>query len=420
MNKMKLRIKEPRCQLFLFAVVLRIAFFIVDLLVGSLYVDEAMTTLNAFEIAKNGTDLFGDKMPLYFDTWLIGGQSPVATYFSALSVFVFGQTKFAVRFPVLITNIASLWAFFSFADEVFKEKRERIAFYAISAAAPWFVFSNALLLDCNYCAFFIAFAICFLAKAVNRNATVYYIVSMVFFGMCLYTYMAAAIFIPVLLVTTYLSLMFYKKINAKNVILSVITVLIVSVPFIILGLVTIGVLPKTNVLCFSINNMDYYSRQSSMSVFNRENPIVNAFFASCLLMLDIASPIYEGINKFQFSILFGGVFVIFGIIKFSIKVFKKKQENVLLKSFFFSFLSSGLLYVFSVGEVGATFNMYRYAPLEYTTLLFEGLGIIYAYDIIKKKLNPKAKELLLTAYILLSVAAFGCVYGMAYLPQVNS
>ena len=71
--------------IILISVAVHIAFFVWNLLIGGVYVDEAMTVLNARSLVENQTDIMGEQLPVYFDTWLHGGQSPAATYCVALS-----------------------------------------------------------------------------------------------------------------------------------------------------------------------------------------------------------------------------------------------------------------------------------------------------------------------------------------------
>ncbi|MBP8682152.1 MAG: hypothetical protein KBH79_03705, partial [Clostridia bacterium] len=65
--------------LILLGAVLQVLFFILYLINGDVHVDEAMLVLNARSLAREGTDIFGQRMPVYFDTWLYGGQSSLAT-----------------------------------------------------------------------------------------------------------------------------------------------------------------------------------------------------------------------------------------------------------------------------------------------------------------------------------------------------
>ena len=43
--------------------VLRVIFFISNLIIGGVHIDESMLFANALSVAKNGTDLLGNKMP---------------------------------------------------------------------------------------------------------------------------------------------------------------------------------------------------------------------------------------------------------------------------------------------------------------------------------------------------------------------
>ena len=65
--------------MLLFAFILHIGVFIYFMINTPIHTDEVMTVLNANNLAKSGTDILGEKLPIYFDTWLYGGQSPFAT-----------------------------------------------------------------------------------------------------------------------------------------------------------------------------------------------------------------------------------------------------------------------------------------------------------------------------------------------------
>ena len=75
-------------------------------------IDEAMTVLNANSLAKSGTDILGEKLPIYFDTWLHGGQSPFATYLVAIMIKLFGYSLFVTRVPMFVFSMLGLVAFY--------------------------------------------------------------------------------------------------------------------------------------------------------------------------------------------------------------------------------------------------------------------------------------------------------------------
>ena len=414
---------DVKYRLLLIAVFLRIVFFIVDLFVGVTHVDEAMASINAYEIAKSGNDLLKTHMPLYFDAWLYGGQSPMAIYISAAFVKLLGASRFAVRLPVLIFSLLSLRAYFEFVYNVFNKQRYRVILCAVAAISPWSIFSSAFLLDCNYIAFFILFGLCFLSKAIKEekaaSTTALYAVSMVCFGLCFYCYMASILIVPVLLALIYLQLFLKKRISIKNIFISVIVILIVSIPFIVFGLVTLGVLPKMNFLGFSLTNMQYYSRQNSLSVSEKGMFVKNiATYLLLLFGIDFTI-ISEGIAKFQYSNLFGGIFVALGIGFFLSSLFKKKKFDAVQNAFLLSFLISSLAYCLLVGEADINF-LYRLAPIEFFLLFFEGIGIAELSLRLKNFKKKGTGKKILAVYMAASIALFSGTYAFLYIPQVKN
>ena len=69
-----------------------------------------MLVLNARSLAREGTDIFGQRMPVYFDTWLYGGQSSLATYLAAAFIRLFGNQIWIARLPLALTAFAGLFA----------------------------------------------------------------------------------------------------------------------------------------------------------------------------------------------------------------------------------------------------------------------------------------------------------------------
>ena len=67
-------------------------------------------------MAREGTDIFGQRMPVYFDTWLYGGQSSLATYLAAAFIRLFGNQIWIARLPLALTAFASLFALKGWCD----------------------------------------------------------------------------------------------------------------------------------------------------------------------------------------------------------------------------------------------------------------------------------------------------------------
>ena len=111
MKSIKERFNKTELKLVIAGLILRIIYFTANLIIGGNHIDEVMLTLNGKSLSENLTDICGERLPVYFDTWLIGGQSPLPTYVTALFVKLFGHSLFAIRLPALILGLASFFAF---------------------------------------------------------------------------------------------------------------------------------------------------------------------------------------------------------------------------------------------------------------------------------------------------------------------
>ena len=106
--------------------------------------DEALTAINAKSIAEKGTDIYGTSYPVYFEGWLISGQSAFATYVIALSIKLFGLSFFSIRLPILLATIASLITMFLFANEIFKNKKIALIVLLLLTINPWDILQSRL------------------------------------------------------------------------------------------------------------------------------------------------------------------------------------------------------------------------------------------------------------------------------------
>ena len=202
--------------LVVIGIVLRIIFFISNFIIGDVHIDESMLFANALSIVNNGTDLLGNKFPVYFPTWFIGGQSPLGTYLSAFAVKLFGNSLFVLRLPALIVGCIGLMCSAKLGDLLFLKKEFKYAFVGLSAVSPWMIFSSCYVLDCNYMGYNLIFGILMLAKGQKQNKRLYYVFSMFFFSLCFYSYIASVLIVPVFLAITYLILFVKKRMSISG------------------------------------------------------------------------------------------------------------------------------------------------------------------------------------------------------------
>ena len=405
-NKEKTENTKYRIML-LFAFVLHIGVFIYFMVKKPINIDEAMTVLNANSLAKSSTDILGEKLPIYFDTWLHGGQSPFATYLVAIMIKLFGYSLFVTRVPMFVFSMLGLIAFYKFLKEVIPENETLINIaFCLACISPWHLYSSAFTLDCNFLPHIAMFGMYFLAKGINSTKSKYFVFSMLFFGLGFYCYILSAIIIPVLLAVLFLILLIKKKVSFKNTIISVITIFIVAIPFILQGLVQFGIIENLNFLGFSISKMPYYSRGSELKLNNIFENLGEGIIS--LLFTDIYSFNAKGVNSFNFANSFGSVALLAGVITLILNKTRKRNDfGIFLKAVIISTLVS------SAAVCSLTFYataLYRYNIYNYIFIIISAYGIYSVSKLFKKPRFKEVTSLLVATSLIITTYCFAYYY----------
>lgn len=393
--------------MLLFAFVLHIGIFIYFMVKKPINIDEAMTVLNANSLAKSGTDILGEKLPIYFDTWLHGGQSPFATYLVAIMIKLFGYSLFVTRVPMFVFSMLGLIAFYKFLKEVIPENETLINIaFCLACISPWHLYSSAFTLDCNFLPHIAMFGMYFLAKGINSKKSKYFVFSMLFFGLGFYCYILSAIIIPVLLAVLFLILLIKKKVSFKNTIISVITIFIVAIPFILQGLVQFGIIENLNFLGFSISKMPYYSRGSELKLNSIFENLGEGIIS--LLFTDIYSFNAKGVNSFNFANSFGSVALLAGVIILILNKIRKRNDfGIFLKAVIISILVS------SATVCSLTFYataLYRYNIYNYIFIIISAYGIYSVSKLFKKPRFKEVTSLLVATSLIITTYCFAYYY----------
>ena len=405
-NKEKTENTKYRIML-LFAFILHIGVFIYFMVKKPINIDEAMTVLNANSLAKSGTDILGEKLPIYFDTWLHGGQSPFATYLVAIMIKLFGYNLFVTRVPMFVFSMLGLIAFYKFLKEVIPENETLInTAFCLACISPWHLYTSAFTLDCNFLPHIAMFGMYFLAKGINSKKSKYFVFSMLFFGLGFYCYILSAIIIPVLLAVLFLILLIKKKVSFKNTIISVITIFIVAIPFILQGLVQFGIIENLNFLGFSISKMPYYSRGSELKLNNILENLSEGIIS--LLFTDIYSFNAKGVNSFNFANSFGSVALLAGVITLILNKIRKRNDfGIFLKAVIISTLVSSAI-VCSLTFYATA--LYRYNIYNYIFIIISAYGIYSVSKLFKKPRFKEVTSLLVATSLIITTYCFAYYY----------
>lgn len=216
----------------LFSLILVLAFFLRFFLLGrnppSLYWDEASLGYNAYSILTTGRDEHGEVMPLARFIAYGDYKPPGYIYSTVLSIFIFGLTEFAVRFPSAISGLMLVFVVFFLVRRLFY--KEKIALFAafFTAISPWAVHFSRGAFEANLAAFFNLLAIFLFMKSLEKK---YYIVfSVISFILAFYTFNANRIISPLILIALFMIFKREQRYNLKWILIALVTGLIMVLP----------------------------------------------------------------------------------------------------------------------------------------------------------------------------------------------
>lgn len=188
----------------LVAVLLRFSFF--GVVPPALNWDEASLGYNAFSILKTGHDEWGRFMPLTFEAF--GDYKlPVYIYSAVPFVGILGLNEWAVRLPSMLAGVLSVLLIYWIILIESRNQTWAVTSALLLAVSPWATFLSRIALEANlaFCLFLIGIFFLILGyklrQIAKKNSVICFIGAVLFFGLTLFTYNSARVFIPLFLVT---------------------------------------------------------------------------------------------------------------------------------------------------------------------------------------------------------------------------
>lgn len=368
--------KQKICYgILLFGIILRTVIFIINIIINECHCDEAMLFLNAASIADNSTDITGEHLPAYFDTWVYGGQSPFATYIIAIFIKAFGNSLFVSRLPLFIFSILGLWCFYRVSSELFgKDSNYTVTAVTLCALSPWQIMDSMFTLDCNFLPHLIIFGTYFLIRAVKyKKKALNFIISMLFFGLGFYCYVLSALIIPVILLCLYVIFLAEKKIRFRHALLSAAVIGIIAIPYIVFVLVLYGYAEPVRFLGYNISIPNYNFHQF-IEFDSVKDKVYYAAINALTSLLNLALPDTEILVSpiFLYTNFLGGIFTVIGIIKV-IADRKKGKHN----PYSFAIIITGAItaaVISAVTKSPLAHVFYRFNAVNYFLLISGGCG----------------------------------------------
>jgi len=196
---------------------------------SSLYWDEAAMALDAKAVAQTGKDQHGGfwLQPIY-PSWgdykLPGYIIAAAPFFNMISFNV----ELAVRLPSVLAGTLTVLLSYFFVREiltfkVFKKQKDKIAllFCLLLAISPWHLQFSRAAFEANLALLFNFSGLLFFIKGGKKKE--FWLVSLIFLFLGVYTYYSARIILPLLILFAFV---FYWRKNLRNIIYFSLTFLV--------------------------------------------------------------------------------------------------------------------------------------------------------------------------------------------------
>ncbi len=197
---------------------------------GGINQDEAMAAVDAKALLDYGTDRFGTPFPVHFKAQGVSQMSVLLSYIMVPFIKVFGYNIVAIRLPLLVTSLISLYIAFRFAYKAFGKWLALTVLFVL-ALSPWHIMQSRWSLDCNLFPHFLLFACYALYLGAHKKRYLY--ISAALFGISMYAYAIAIYTIPFMLLALSFYYIKYKYATFKQIVVCAVVFLAISWPFIL-------------------------------------------------------------------------------------------------------------------------------------------------------------------------------------------
>ena len=227
---------------------------IIDLDNYAMHRDEIANGLDAYTLGINGTNIYGEKSPIFFklhDTDLL---EPTYKYMLVPFIYLFGRSEFSVRILAVLISFVSIYLISRVAKEIFQDtKIVYLSAFFLSISFVNFIFSR-IGFRANFIPLFLTLILLFFHKT-KKNEN-YFPFLMLSLGLMLWTYAVSRVMVPVLGI-----LPLYLIIN-KNIKFNFLNIVIGGVIFIALAF---------PIYYLSFFDDDFSARTAKVAIFNEPN-----------------------------------------------------------------------------------------------------------------------------------------------------
>lgn len=183
---------------------------------ASVYWDEASIGYNAYSIATDLKDEWGDKLPLHFRAF---GEFKLPVYIYSVAVLVkaIGLNEYAIRLPAVFYSLATLIAVYLLVRKITGKEGTAILASFILSLSPWFFIFSRTGYEVTAGIFFFLLAIYLFIYGADRKydskKSLFFLLGTISLIGSMYSYTSFRIYSPIML---FIFLIVYAKNNLKK------------------------------------------------------------------------------------------------------------------------------------------------------------------------------------------------------------
>ena len=355
---------------------------------GGLNQDEASAGYEAYSILNYGIDRNGNTNPVQFVAWG-SGQNVLYSYIMIPFIKIFGLTEFSVRLPMAIVGCISLFVFYLLLNKFTNKKIALLGIFFL-AICPWHVMKSRWGLESNLFPDLILWGTYFILEGVKGKRKYCLYIASVIYGIAVYSYGTSYFFLPIFFIPLLVFLYLKKYISLKESVISLLIVVIISIPMILFIFINTFDFPQINLPYFTIPRLTANRYQEISSVFSSEfitNSLGNFKNAMKIFILQSNDLPWNLIDFFGITYVVSLPFAIIG----GISAFRKKSPSKNINFIFNIWFISALLLLFVCKPNVNRCNIFIFPLIYYTVLGIYNvcykdkklvLGIISMYSIL--------------------------------------
>lgn len=183
--------------------------------------DEIRGVYTSYSIAHSGKDVYGNFMPVVFKMDSANTFAQVPIYFSSLFFLFSDLNSFTARLPYALSGVLSVLFFYLALRKIFDNKLALFSSFVLAVSA-WHIQLSRFAIETDIALFMYIIGIYFFLFAKNRTKLI--ILSMTFFILAFYSYVATkVVFLPLLIILTWYR---FTYLNKKHLLIILATILI--------------------------------------------------------------------------------------------------------------------------------------------------------------------------------------------------